>query len=44
MRSSKRPRQNKLDSKQFSPTVEVVKKKEKDWTFDDILRSKSRRR
>lgn len=42
--SAKKPRQNKLDPKKFSPTVESTKKQEKDWTYEDILRSKMRRR
>ena len=42
-RSSKKPRQ-KFDPKKFAPVQEAEKKKEKDWTFEDIVRSKSRRR
>ena len=41
---AQKPRKNKLDAKQFSVTVDANKKKEKDWTFEDIVRSKSRRR
>ncbi len=41
---SKKPRQNKMDPRQFGEAREAQKKKEKDWTFDDIVRSKSRRR
>lgn len=40
---SRKPRQ-KLDPKKFTPQVETQQKKDKDWTYDDILRSKSRRR
>jgi len=40
---AKKPRQ-KLDPKKFTPQVESEQKKEKDWTYEDILRSKSRRR
>ena len=43
-RSSKKPRKNKLNPGQFTAVQESQKKKEKDWTFDDILRSKLRRR
>ncbi len=43
-RSSKKPRKNKLDPGQFGSVRESQKKKEKDWSFDDILRSKTRRR
>lgn len=43
-RSSKKPRKNKLDAKLHSMQHDVGKKKERDWTFDDILRSKTRRR
>lgn len=39
----KKPRQ-KFDPKKFDPTKEAQKKKDKDWSFDDILRSKPRRR
>ena len=42
--ASKKPRKNKLDPKVYSIQHEVSKKKERDWTFDDILRSKTRRR
>jgi len=42
-RSSKKPRM-KFDPKKFDDSVTASKKKEKDWTFDDIVRSKSRRR
>jgi len=43
-RSGKKPRQKKLDPKAFEPGQEANKKKERDWTFDDIVRSKSRYR
>jgi|GEM_PF-3293309 len=42
--SSKKPRQKKLDPKVFEAGQEVNKKKERDWTFDDIVRSKTRHR
>ena len=42
-KSSKKPRQ-KLDSKKFEVVHEAQKKKEKDWTFEDIVRSKTRGR
>ena len=34
----------KLDPKKFSTVVEAKRKKEKDWTFEDVLRSKLRGR
>ena len=40
---SRKPRQ-KLDPKKFTPGAESQPKKEKDWSFDDIVRSKSRHR
>jgi len=43
-RSSKKPRKNKLDTKLHEVHHDASKKKERDWTFDDILRSKTRRR
>ncbi len=43
-RSSKRPRQKTLDPKKIAPGYEQTKKKEKDWTYEDILRSKMPRR
>jgi len=43
-RSSKKPRKNKLNPGQFDTVQKGQKKQEKDWTFDDILRSKLRRR
>ncbi len=44
-RSSRKPRP-KLDPKKFTPGAEGEKKKEKerDWTFEDIIRSKTRHR
>ena len=42
-RSQPKPRL-KLDPRKFEITQESQKKKEKDWTFEDIVRSKSRRR
>jgi hypothetical protein len=42
-RSSKKPRQ-KFNPKKFEGVKESEKKKEKDWTFEDIARSKARRR
>ena len=41
---SNKPRKNKLDPRKVDATTESGKKKEKDWGFEDILRSKSRRR
>ena len=41
-KSSRKPRP-KFDPKKFEPGMESTKKKERDWTFDDIVRSKSRR-
>jgi len=41
-KSSKKPRK-KLDSKQLSGGSAKPKKKESDWSFDDIARSKTRR-
>jgi len=43
-RSSKKPRKNKLDPKQVPEGKGTTPRKEKDWSFEDILRSKSRRR
>ncbi len=43
-RSSRKPRQKKLDPNKVSLGPGSEKKKEQDWTFDDIVRSKSRRR
>ena len=40
-KKNKKPRQ-KLDARSFEPTVEVQKKQEKDWGFDEIARSKRR--
>jgi len=40
----KKPRKNKMDPKQFEAAGEAKKKKERDWTFEDIARSKTRRR
>ena len=42
-RSRKKPRP-KFDSRQFEGMRESQKKQEKDWSFEDIVRSKSRRR
>ncbi len=41
-KSNKKPRQ-KFDPRSFEPTAEA-KKKEKDWGFEDIARSKTHRR
>jgi len=41
-RSQKKPRP-KFDARKFEPAAESQKKKEKDWTFEDIVRSKSQR-
>jgi len=40
-KGKKKPR-GKLDAKQFEAT-KPKEKKEKDWSFDDIARSKTRR-
>jgi len=42
-KSGKKPRQ-KFDPKKFETDSQGPKKKEKDWSFDDIARSKTRRR
>ena len=44
LQMAKKPRKNKMDPKQFHAAGEAKKKKEKDWGFEDILRSKTRRR
>ena len=44
MSRNKNKTRQKLDPKKFDPTVESQHKKEKDWTFEDILRSKTRHR
>lgn len=41
-RSNKKPRV-KFDPRKFEAAAETQKKKEKDWTFEDIARSKTRR-
>ena len=41
---SKKPRKNKIDPRSVSAVQESQQKKEKDWTFADIVRSKTRRR
>ncbi|MCK5580724.1 MAG: hypothetical protein KAJ18_05570 [Candidatus Omnitrophica bacterium] len=43
-RSSKKARKNKMDPRQVNLGGESPKKKEKDWSFEDIARSKLRRR
>lgn len=40
-KSGKKPRQKKMDPRLVGS--EAPKKKEKDWSFDDIARSKYRR-
>lgn len=42
-KSNKKPRP-KFAARQFEPVKEAVVKKEKDWGFEDILRSKRRGR
>ena len=42
-KSGKKPRQ-KMDAKQFEGAGEKKPKKERDWSFDDIARSKPHRR
>jgi len=41
---AKKPRQNKMDPRKIPIGGEKTPKKEKDWTFEDIVRSKSRHR
>lgn len=41
-KASKKPRQ-KFDPKKFVGVREAQKKEERDWSFEDIVRSKSRR-
>jgi len=43
-RSSKKPRKKKMNPDKYFMTREGEKKKERDWTFEDILRSKPHRR
>ena len=40
-KSGKKPRHNKMDAKKIAPEGKP-QKKEKDWGFDEILRSKRR--
>lgn len=42
--TAKKPRKNKMDPRSIFIEGEKKKKKEKDWSFDDIVRSKTRRR
>lgn len=42
-KSSKKPRK-KTNANEYDVNASPPKKKEVDWTFEDILRSKSRRR
>ena len=42
-KSGKKPRK-KMDAKQVDGTEKSKPKKEKDWSFDDIARSKPHRR
>lgn len=42
-RSSQKPRV-KLDPKKFEAATDTQQKKEKDWGFEEIARSKTRRR
>lgn len=42
-KSGKKPRQ-KYDSKKFEAAGDKEAKKEKDWGFDEIARSKTKRR
>lgn len=41
-KSSKKPRQKKMDPRQIHGEGDKKPKKEKDWGFDEILRSKRR--
>ena len=43
-RSAKKPRKKKLNPRDIHLPGETAPKKEKDWTFEDVLRSKTRRR
>lgn len=40
----KKPRKNKLNPRELEVIRSAGKKKERDWTFEDIARSKTRRR
>jgi len=40
----KKPRKNKMDPRKTEVGAGPKKKKERDWSFDDIARSKTRRR
>ena len=40
----KKPRKNKLNPRKLEVIRDFDKKKERDWTFEDIARSKPRRR
>jgi len=42
-KSGKKPR-GKMDARKFDGSVQKSEKKEQDWGFDDIARSKTRRR
>ncbi|MBF0385491.1 MAG: hypothetical protein HQL27_06425 [Candidatus Omnitrophica bacterium] len=42
-KSNKKPRV-KFNPRSFEPAAQAEQKKDKDWSFDDIVRSKSRRR
>ena len=42
-KASKKPRQ-KMDVRKFESAEISKEKKERDWSFDDIIRSKPRRR
>ena len=41
---ARKPRKNKMDPKRVSTGKDSAPKKEKDWSFEDILRSKPGRR
>ena len=41
-KSGKKPRHNKMDAKRADGVGGKEPKKEKDWGFDDIVRSKKR--
>jgi hypothetical protein len=41
--SKSKPRKNSVDVRQATAEQQQAQKKEKDWSFDDMLREKSRR-
>ncbi len=43
-KSGKKPRKNKMNTRQHDASSQSRPKKEDDWSFEDIARSKTRRR